>query len=107
MSKDRDKVDPEKLRKSLLTLAALIRELDAEDRLLEAAPRLLELMGDLRSNLFEYEVRCTGRLLPKSKEKPEVLEAQRIVDDAVRRLKQAKGDWGQSWAPGGEEDEEA
>ncbi len=107
MSKDRDKVDPEKLRKSLLALAALIRKLDAEDRLLEAVPRLLKLMGDLRSNLFEYEVRCTGRLLPKSKKIPEAPEAQRIVDDAVRRLKQAKEDWGQSWAPGGDEVEEA
>ena len=100
MSKDRDKVDPEKLRKSLLALAALIRKLDAEDRLLEAVPRLLKLMGDLRSSLFEYEVRCTGRLLPKSKKRPEALEAQRIVDDAVRRLEQAKEDWGQSWSVG-------
>ncbi len=49
-------------------------------------------MGDLRRQLFEYEVRCTGRLLPR-KELPEVLEAQRIVRDAVRRLEKEEEHW--------------
>ncbi len=94
MAKERDHVNPDKLRRSLLDFADLIRKLDEEGGLVDSAPRLLKIMGDLRSVLFEYEVRSTGRLLPKSKEPPEVLEAQRIVEDAVRRLEEAEQDWG-------------
>lgn len=97
MSDDSKQVDPEKLRSRILALAELIGELDSAGRLLDAVPRLLQQMGDLRALLFEYEVRCTGRLLPKSSEPPEVLEAQRIVEEAVRRFEEASADWSEGW----------
>ena len=108
MAKERDHVDPDKLRRSLLDFADLIGKLDEEGGLVDSAPRLLKIMGDLRSVLFEYEVRSTGRLLPKSKEPPEVLEAQRIVEDAVRRLEEAEQDWGrgQNGQPPQDDEEE-
>lgn len=104
MAEDREKIDPEELRRSLLRLAALIQRLDEKGRLLEGAPRLLKLMGDLRSKIFDYEVRSTGRLLPKSEVPPEVLEAERIVQEAIRRQEEAEEEWRGGWLP--EEDEE-
>lgn len=104
--KDRDHVDPGMLRESLLRLANLIQDLDARGELLESAPQLLQALGELRSKLFEYEVRCTGRLLPKSSDPPEVLEAQRIVEEAVQRMQEAEEDWSQGWTPGQEDEEE-
>lgn len=107
MADERDKVDPEKLRKDLLRLASLIQRLDKEGRLLEGAPRLLKLMGDLRSQIFDYEVRSTGRLLPKSEVPPEVLEAERIVQDAIQRQTEAEEEWDGTWASEDEEDEDS
>lgn len=104
--KDKDQVDPQKLRESLLRLATLIQDLDAGGELLEAAPQLLQALGELRSKLFEYEVRCTGRLLPKTSESPEVAEAQRIVEEAVQRMQEAEEDWSQGWTPGQEDEDE-
>jgi hypothetical protein len=63
-------------------------------------------MGDLRSQIFDYEVRSTGRLLPKSEIPPEVLEAERIVQDAIQRQDEAEQEWDGSWAPEDEEEEE-
>ena len=59
----------------LRRLAERIRELDGQGRLLEAGPELMKLMGDARSELFHYEVRCTY-------DTPEVAESRRIVDEA-------------------------
>jgi hypothetical protein len=59
----------------LRALSERIRELDAEGRLLEAAGELTKLIGDVRSELFHYEVRATY-------DTPEVAEHRRIVDDA-------------------------
>ena len=59
----------------LRSLAERIRELDAQGRLLEQAGELMRLIGDVRSELFHYEVRVTY-------DSPEVAENRRIVQDA-------------------------
>lgn len=106
MGKERDRVDPESLRQNLLRLARLIRKLDQQGRLLESSPELIRLMGNLRSKLFDYEVRHTGRLLPQPSEPPEVKEAQRIIEEAVRALEEAEQQWGRGWSPEADEDDE-
>jgi len=63
----------------LRALAQRIGELDARGELLEAGPELLKLMGDARSELFHYEVRCTY-------DSPEIAESRRIVEEAQRRM---------------------
>lgn len=64
----------ERLVRLLRALAARIRALD-DAALLAAGPQLLKLMGDVRSELFHYEVRSTY-------DTPEVAEHRRIVDEA-------------------------
>lgn len=59
----------------LRALAGRINELDAEGRLLERAVELMKLIGDVRTELFHYEVRATY-------DTPEVSEHRRIVQDA-------------------------
>ena len=59
----------------LRTLADRIKELDGEGRLLEQAGELMKLIGDVRSELFHYEVRITY-------DTPEVAENRRIVREA-------------------------
>ena len=56
-------------------LAARIGELDAEGRLLDQAGELMKLIGDIRSELFHYEVRITY-------DTPEVADSRRIVREA-------------------------
>lgn len=63
----------------LRALAARIHELGDDRSLLAAGPELLKLMGDARSELFHYEVRCTY-------DSPEVAESRRIVEEAQRHL---------------------
>src|SRR5215467_16150099 len=63
----------------LRALAQRIGELDAEGALLDQAGELLRLIGDIRSELFHYEVRVTY-------DTPEVAESRRIVQEAERRL---------------------
>ncbi len=92
MAEQGNKVDPKKLRQELLNLAAAIRQLDQEGELLHSSPELIRRMGDLRRKLFEYEVRCTERLLPRG-ELPEVLEAQRIVREAAQQLEEEDEKW--------------
>ncbi len=60
----------------LRALAERVQELDRAGRLLEAAPELQKLLGNVRSELFHYEVRSTY-------DTPEVAESRRIVDEAV------------------------
>ena len=60
----------------LRALAARIAELDANGTLLEHAAELMRMTGDLRSELFHYEVRATY-------DTPEVAESRRIVDEAL------------------------
>lgn len=63
------------LEQLLRTLAQRILELDREGRLLDQAGELMKLTGDIRSELFHYEVRITY-------DTPEVADNRRIVSDA-------------------------
>lgn len=84
-----------KLEEMLRALAAHIAALDANGRLLSNAGELLKLIGDVRSELFHYEVRITY-------DTPETAEHRRIVDEA----KQSEpSNWEPTtWSP--EDDEE-
>jgi hypothetical protein len=66
----------ERLVELLRALAVRIIELD-DAALLAAGPDLLRLMGDVRSELFQYEVRHTY-------DTPEIAESRRIVREAQR-----------------------
>jgi hypothetical protein len=59
----------------LRQLAHRIRELDEQERLLADPAELLRLMGDVRSELFTYEVRVTF-------DTPEIAEHRRIVAES-------------------------
>ncbi len=72
--------DPERARQLIEMLRALaqrIQDLDRRGDLLGESSELLRAMGDIRSELFRYEVRQTF-------DSPEVAEHRRIVDDAAR-----------------------
>ena len=58
-------------------LAERIQSLDRAGRLLTGGPELLRLLGDIRTELFHYEVRSTY-------DTPDVAENRRIVEDAQR-----------------------
>ena len=78
----------------LRALAERIQALDGEGRLLEGAGELMRLIGDVRSELFHYEVRVTY-------DTPEIAESRRIVSDAQ---KNEESTWPTSeWKP--DEDE--
>ena len=62
----------------LRALAERIQELDAQRKLLEHAGELTQLIGDVRSELFHYEVRATY-------DTPEIAESRRIVEDAKKK----------------------
>jgi hypothetical protein len=71
----------------LRALAERIRELDADGALLQHAGELTKLIGDVRSELFHYEVRVTY-------DSPEVAESRRVVDDAQKSESQwEKTEW--------------
>ena len=70
---DQSRIDA--LRNMLRALAERILELDRSDRLLQNVPELLRRMGDVRSELFHYEVRSTY-------DTPEIAEHRRLVDEA-------------------------
>ena len=78
----------EQLKAMLRDLAERIILLDAEGRLLEEVPALIERLGTLRAELFRYEVRTTF-------DSPETAEHRRIVEQAE-----------QGWMPGQDEDPE-
>lgn len=59
----------------LRALADRIRELDQAGKLLSDPGELLRLMGDIRSELFTYEVRATF-------DTPEIAEHRRIVTES-------------------------
>jgi hypothetical protein len=61
----------------LRELARRIRELDEQGRLLGDPAELLRLMGDVRSELFTYEVRVTF-------DTPEVADHRRIVAESLQ-----------------------
>ncbi len=76
---EHDEIYPEARAAQLLALlrhlAERIQALDGRGDLLAAAPELQRLLGDARSELFHYEVRCTY-------DTPEVSESRRIVEEA-------------------------
>jgi len=74
------------LRTLLRALAERIRELDRDGRLLDEAAELMRLTGDVRSELFHYEVRATY-------DTPEVAESRRIVSDAMDDNTWDKSEW--------------
>ncbi|HEX7117552.1 MAG TPA: hypothetical protein VF212_02110 [Longimicrobiales bacterium] len=97
-----DDISPEDLRADLRRFAELILSLDGEDRLLEATPRLLKVLGDLRAKIFAYEVRVTGRLFPREDDAApgEIQDARRIVEEAIERFDEAEDEWSRPWEPG-------
>jgi len=73
-----DTYDPARIPALLDLLRALARriiQLDTEGRLLDETPSLLKELGDVRSELFRYEVRSTY-------DSPETAEHRRIVEEA-------------------------
>ena len=69
----------ERLVALLRALAARIQELESDRELLQSGPELIRMLGDARSELFHYEVRCTY-------DTPEVAESRRIVDQAQKQM---------------------
>src|ERR1051326_3899850 len=67
----------------LKALAERILELEKQGKLLEHAGELTRLIGDVRSELFHYEVRATY-------DTPEVAESRRIVAEAQKKLEQTQ-----------------
>lgn len=64
------------LRALLLALADRIHALEGRGELLANVAELQKLLGDVRSELFHYEVRCTY-------DTPEVAEHRRIISEAI------------------------
>jgi len=58
-------------------------ELDQRHELLAHAGELMRLIGDVRSELFHYEVRATY-------DTPEVADSRRIVTEAQQQLDESK-----------------
>jgi hypothetical protein len=82
----------------LRALAERIRELDRQGRLLDDVAALMRLTGDVRSELFHYEVRATY-------DTPEVAENRRIVADT--RTERDRVAWEPTeWTPGEDEEKE-
>src|SRR5262245_6943461 len=80
----------------LRALAARITELDGRGELLKEAGELMKLIGDVRSELFHYEVRATY-------DTPEVADNRRIVAEATDN---PDNSWQKTeWTPDDEEDE--
>ena len=67
----------------LLALAERIQTLEAQGSLLKHAGELTKLIGDIRSELFHYEVRATY-------DTPEVADSRRIVAEAKHQPDQAE-----------------
>ncbi len=81
MSESEETYDDRRARKLealLRELAARIGELDRRGELLRYAGELTKRIGDIRSELFHYEVRATY-------DTPDIAENRRIVDDAQKR----------------------
>ena len=78
----------------LVALAERIQQLHARGLLLGHAHELMKLIGDVRSELFHYEVRATY-------DTPEVAESRRIVREAIENRNST---WERTeWTPEGPE----
>ncbi len=84
------------LEKLLRALADRIRELDAEGRLLANPAELTRLVGDVKSELFHYEVRATY-------DTPEVADSRRIVNEAIKQAEQGGTTWQSEWTEDGDD----
>ncbi len=84
----------------LRALAERIHELDRAGELLARPGELTKLLGEVRSELFHYEVRATY-------DTPEVADSRRIVNDAIQQSEQGEK-WPSSseWRKEGESDPE-
>ena len=78
----------------LKALAERIQELESQGALLQHAGELTKLIGDVRSELFHYEVRATY-------DTPEVAESRRIVRDAEKPQESWEP---REWTPDDEDD---
>ena len=70
----------------LRAMAERIGSLRADADLLAAGPELLKMMGDARSELFHYEVRCTY-------DTPEIAKSRKIVAEAESLTFEPPGDY--------------
>jgi hypothetical protein len=81
MSDDHEQIYGEerarRLEELLRELARRIGELDRQGALLAGAAEFIKLLGEVRSELFHYEVRITY-------DTPEIAESRRLVDEARR-----------------------
>ena len=84
------------LEELLRVLAARIRELDEQGRLLANASELTKLLGEARSELFHYEVRATY-------DTPEVADNRRIVNDAIQQAEQGNTWQSTEWTEDGDD----
>jgi hypothetical protein len=86
------------LEELLRSLSDRIRALDEKRQLLDQAGELMRLIGDIRSELFHYEVRITY-------DTPEIAESRRIV----REAQQTDGPTWQTseWLPNPDENPES
>ena len=85
------------LEELLRALAGRITELDQRGELLKHAGELTKLIGDVRSELFHYEVRVTY-------DTPEIAESRRVVGDAKADAEESESTWQKTeWTP--DEDE--
>lgn len=90
---DRDRA--RNLEALLVTLAERILALQGEGALLRHVGELMKLTGDVRSELFHYQVRVTY-------DTPEVAESRRIVRDAQDSTRQST--WHKTeWTPEAED----
>lgn len=80
----------------LRALAERIRELDAGGHLLANPAELTRLIGDVKSELFHYEVRATY-------DTPEVAENRRIVNDAIKQSDQGRQWQSNEWTEDGDD----
>lgn len=88
-----------KLEQMLRTLATRIRELDEAGSILSGTGELTRLIGDVRSELFHYEVRATY-------DTPEVADHRRLVADATRTNDPAS--WAaRDWHPDDDDEEQS
>jgi hypothetical protein len=72
-----DDARADRLAGMLRALAERLRELDRSGQLLRHGPELLRLLGEIRSELFHYEVRSTY-------DTPDIAESRRLVEEAQR-----------------------
>jgi len=90
-----ESVSPDDLRADLRHFADLIARLDRDGRLLEAAPHLLKVLGDLRAKIFAYEVRFTRNLAPPDNtgENAQTDMSKKVIEEAVEREREAEQEW--------------